>query len=165
MEPEGTTDPGEDDDDPNMEVQYEEQLEAASGFSFNNKGLYTDEGVLQFEVPEGYTADAVPFNIYNTSEDSYKGKSIDGAFYFVNQDGWNYRFNITFKGEPSDAIKGDVNGDGRVDISDVVAIINQMAGTADWPNANVNGDEKVDISDVVNVINIMAGQTEDAAEE
>ena len=164
MEPGETTDPGEDDDDPNMEVQYEEQLEAASGFSFNNKGLYTDEGELQFEVPEGYTADAVPFNIYNTSEDSYKGKSIDGAFYFVNQDGWNYRFNITFKGEPSDAIKGDVNGDGKVDISDVVAIINQMAGTAEWPNADVNGDDKVDISDVVNVINIMAGQS-DAAEE
>ena len=53
--------------------------------------------------------------------------------------------------------KGDVNGDGNVDISDVVAIINQMAGTAEWPDANVNGDEKVDISDVVAVINIMAG--------
>ena len=55
-------------------------------------------------------------------------------------------------------MKGDVNGDEKVDISDVVAIINQMAGVADWPNANVNGDEKVDISDVVAVINIMAGQ-------
>ena len=52
--------------------------------------------------------------------------------------------------------KGDVNADGIVDISDVVAIINQMAGTASWPDANVNGDETVDISDVVSVINIMA---------
>ncbi len=55
--------------------------------------------------------------------------------------------------------KGDVNGDGDVNISDVVAIINQMAGTAEWPDANVNGDEKVDISDVVSVINIMAGNS------
>lgn len=52
---------------------------------------------------------------------------------------------------------GDVNLDGSVNISDVVAIINQMAGTASWQNANVNDDDKVDISDVVAVINIMAG--------
>ena len=55
--------------------------------------------------------------------------------------------------------KGDVNGDGDVNISDVVAIINQMAGTATWLDANVNGDDKVDISDVVSVINIMAGSS------
>ena len=53
--------------------------------------------------------------------------------------------------------KGDVNQDGSVNINDVVAIINVMAGTAAWPNANVNGDSKVDINDVVAVINIMAG--------
>ncbi len=56
-------------------------------------------------------------------------------------------------------LKGDVNEDGKVDINDVVAIINQMAGTATWQYANVNEDEvgKVDINDVVAVINIMAG--------
>ena len=53
--------------------------------------------------------------------------------------------------------KGDVNADGIVDISDVVAIINQMAGTVSWPEADVNGDETVDISDIVAVINIIAG--------
>ncbi len=55
------------------------------------------------------------------------------------------------------AKKGDVNGDGEVNISDVVAIINQMAGTASWPSADVNEDDAVNISDVVAVINIMAG--------
>lgn len=56
--------------------------------------------------------------------------------------------------------KGDVNLDGKVDINDVVAIINVMAGTAFWPTANVNDDAegKVDINDVVAVINIMAGK-------
>lgn len=54
-------------------------------------------------------------------------------------------------------VPGDVNDDKEVNINDVVAIINVMAGTATWPNANVNGDEKVDINDVVAVINIMAG--------
>ena len=53
--------------------------------------------------------------------------------------------------------KGDVNEDGKVDISDIVAIINQIAGTATYRYADVNEDEKVDISDIVAVINIIAG--------
>jgi hypothetical protein len=54
-------------------------------------------------------------------------------------------------------LHGDVNEDGKVDISDVVAAINQMAGQATWRYADVNEDGKVDISDIVAIINIMAG--------
>ena len=54
-------------------------------------------------------------------------------------------------------LAGDVNEDGTVDISDIVAVINQMAGTATWRYADVNTDNTVDISDIVAVINIMAG--------
>ena len=53
-------------------------------------------------------------------------------------------------------MKGDVNEDGKVDISDVVAVINQMAGQAFRKYADVNGDNQVDISDIVAIINIMA---------
>ncbi len=56
-----------------------------------------------------------------------------------------------------DRLKGDVNEDGNVDINDVVAVINQMAGTATWRYADVNEDGDVDINDVVAIINIMAG--------
>ena len=55
----------------------------------------------------------------------------------------------------------DVNGDGVVNISDVVAVINQMAGTMQYPKADVNGDNSVDISDVVAIINAIAGQSEE----
>ena len=55
-------------------------------------------------------------------------------------------------------LKGDVNEDGSVDISDIVAIINQIAGTANYRYADVNEDDNVDISDIVAVINIIAGQ-------
>ena len=55
-------------------------------------------------------------------------------------------------------IKGDVNEDRNVDISDIVAVINQIAGTATWRYADVNEDEHVDISDIVAIINIIAGQ-------
>ena len=60
----------------------------------------------------------------------------------------------------SKRLKGDVNLDGKVDISDIVAIINQIAGTATYENADVNEDEKVDISDIVAVINVIAGSDE-----
>ena len=65
--------------------------------------------------------------------------------------------------------EGDENGDGEVDISDVVAIINAIAGidsngyadvkatSVAKAKADVNGDGKIDISDITAVINIIAG--------
>lgn len=50
----------------------------------------------------------------------------------------------------------DVNEDGYVNISDVVAVINQMAGTQSYRYADVNNDGAVNISDVVAIINAMA---------
>ncbi len=54
-------------------------------------------------------------------------------------------------------LKCDVNEDGFVDISDIVAVINQIAGTATYRYADVNDDNKVDISDIVAIINYIAG--------
>ena len=59
--------------------------------------------------------------------------------------------------EPDTKI-GDVNEDGNIDISDIVAVINQIAGTATYRFADVNNDKKVDISDIVAIINTIAGQ-------
>lgn len=55
-----------------------------------------------------------------------------------------------------DVIVGDVNGDGAVDVADISAIINVMAGMANWPDADVNGDGTVDVADISRVIIIMA---------
>lgn len=59
---------------------------------------------------------------------------------------------------PEVSMAGDVNLDGTVDISDIVAIINQIAGTDSYDHADVNGDKTVDISDIVAVINIIANK-------
>ena len=56
---------------------------------------------------------------------------------------------------------GDVNLDGMVDISDIVAIISTIAETNVYENADVNGDGQVDISDIVAVINIIAGKEDE----
>lgn len=58
-------------------------------------------------------------------------------------------------------ILGDVTGDGKVDISDVNAVINMMLGKADPTAAGeATGDGKIDIADVNAVINIMLGKTQ-----
>ena len=52
--------------------------------------------------------------------------------------------------------KCDVNEDGNVDISDIVAVINAIAtGSTDSKN-DVNGDDAIDISDIVAIINAIA---------
>ena len=55
------------------------------------------------------------------------------------------------------ALTGDVNEDGKVDTSDVTALINKILGSADWTNADVNGDGKVDTSDVTALISLILG--------
>jgi hypothetical protein len=54
--------------------------------------------------------------------------------------------------------KGDVNGDGTVDVADISAIISVMAGTATYDAADVNGDGSIDVADISNVISTMAGR-------
>lgn len=59
-------------------------------------------------------------------------------------------------------IKGDVNGDGAVNVADISAIISVMSGVgADSVSvsaADVNGDGAVNVADISSVISIMAGQ-------
>ena len=55
-------------------------------------------------------------------------------------------------------IEGDLNGDGKVDIADAVAVLEVMAKDGNDPEADLNGDGKVDIADFVAVLEIMAKQ-------
>jgi hypothetical protein len=52
-------------------------------------------------------------------------------------------------------VKGDVNGDGEVNIADVNAVINVILGGESNPRADVNNDTEVNIADVNAVINII----------
>lgn len=55
---------------------------------------------------------------------------------------------------------GDVNDDGEIDIADITALVNYIAGSA--PSffieaaADVNQDNEVDISDVVSLVNLVS---------
>ena len=54
--------------------------------------------------------------------------------------------------------KGDLNGDGKVDIADAVTVLNIMAAGEYNSAADINEDQKVDIADFVSILNIMAAQ-------
>lgn len=58
--------------------------------------------------------------------------------------------------ERSKVMKGDVNGDGAVDVADIAEVISVMAGTVNNPHADVNGDGAVDVADIAEVITVMA---------
>ena len=65
----------------------------------------------------------------------------------------------------SDREKGDVNGDGAIDVADIATIISVMAavggqtqGAAPTVWADVNGDGAVDVADIASVISIMAAR-------
>ena len=57
-----------------------------------------------------------------------------------------------------DALPGDVNVDGEVDVADIVAlathILNRDKAT-DYPRADANGDGSLDVADIVNVAGII----------
>ncbi len=65
-------------------------------------------------------------------------------------------------GDLSDALIGDVTGDGNLDVTDVVAIANYVMGDSPGTfvveNADVSGDGNVDITDVVKLANIVMGE-------
>ena len=52
-------------------------------------------------------------------------------------------------------LKGDVNGNGTVDISDVVALVNAILNDESNDAYDVSGDNSVDINDVVALVNLI----------
>jgi hypothetical protein len=59
--------------------------------------------------------------------------------------------------------QGDANGDGQLDISDAVAIVNYLLSKAPLDNsklaaADVNGDGEVTITDAVMLVNMIGSQ-------
>lgn len=66
-------------------------------------------------------------------------------------------FTIYYSG--GEAIAGDVNGDGAVDVSDVNEVINMILGkTAMDTVADLDGNGTVDVTDINHIINIILGK-------
>lgn len=86
----------------------------------------------------------------------------NGAEYFNTQE--DVPFDIIVNGNSAGLI-GDTNGDGKVLIGDVIAMLNYILGSPSLNfnenAADVNGDGKILIGDVIAVLNIIVGNVED----
>ena len=63
-----------------------------------------------------------------------------------------------FMGE-LDAIPGDVNGDGTVNVTDITTLVNMILGVLpkDEARADVDGNGTVNVSDVTALVNLILG--------
>ena len=98
----------------------------------------------------GYMLDTIEVKDANGNEVSLK----DMSFIMPDSD---VTITVTWK---LAGVKGDVNRDGNVDISDVVALVNIILNSSSdhQAEADLNNDGNVDISDVVELVNIILGQ-------
>ena len=72
--------------------------------------------------------------------------------------GWNSLAGTIISLTLHESITGDVNGDGKVNVGDIMAVINIMSANTNDAKGDVNQDGKVNVGDIMAVINIMAGK-------
>ena len=118
-------------------------------YSFNGSVLRGEEGVaitFTLEADNGI----VPGN--------YQGKLTN--INWSKTDGFClYPDDVTFGITVKRAMPGDVNHDGRVNVSDVMAVVNYILGSTPTvffeEDADLNKDTKINVSDVMNIVNII----------
>ncbi len=66
---------------------------------------------------------------------------------------------LALTGTTPDVDTGDINGDGKINVSDVTALVNMVLGVVpkDDERADLNGDGKVNVTDITALINIILG--------
>lgn len=116
-----------------------------SDYYFN---VIFDQGDQNVDPENKQTVDIGPVNqdVYYEIAELVNGK------YTVNDITAQYQGGV-------ETLPGDVNDDGKVNVSDVTTLINMILGlqTMDQTRADVNGDGKVNVSDVTTLINIILG--------
>ena len=79
--------------------------------------------------------------------------------YFSNAVLYDANGNVATQAIISGNLRGDVNGDGKVNVSDVTTLVNMILGVIpkDETRADINGDGKINVSDVTALVNIILG--------
>ena len=111
--------------------------------------------MIELELPTASRIDAADMMNYPITLNNIQlnmGTSKTGQKYTIDFDG----FETVYNAIPAEN-KGDINGDGVVNVSDVTALINKILGLSDYSNTacDINGDGVVNVSDVTDLINMI----------
>lgn len=115
--------------------------------NYNNQGLLYLSAEAWIDRPSNYMMVDLD-GIFNEGYTTYSGtvnNSRCSSFNLIKED---------------NSVVGDVNGDGNINIQDVVVIINIVLGTSSSSNADVNQDGQVNIQDTIVLINIILGSSQ-----
>ena len=96
--------------------------------------------------------------VEGTADGTYEARLTD--ILFTKTDGTQVKLaDTTFSIVVNNRKPADANGDGEVDVADVVEIVNYLLGnpseTFDEAYADINGDGEVNVTDIVHAINII----------
>ena len=97
---------------------------------------------------------------FNVEYGQENGKDVVTLFTFKSYNGMAvYKIGTDVNPGPDPGLKGDINGDGIVNVSDVTALVNKILGEAEYTDAvcDINGDGVVNVSDVTALVNIILG--------
>ncbi|MCQ2288724.1 MAG: leucine-rich repeat protein [Muribaculaceae bacterium] len=107
--------------------------------------------------------ETVPPTGADFSDEAYAGATLYVPKQSVNAykaaDGWKQFQNIVGVDVEDEGIKGDVNGDGKVEIDDLNLLLNAVLNgdDIDLNTMDINGDGKVEVDDMNLLINIILG--------
>ena len=110
-------------------------------------------------ITDKVTSADIPLVYINREPDEEEQKRWKDEGLKVTYVGADARQSGTYQGELilETETKGDINGDGVVNVSDVTALINKILTLSDYPDAvcDINGDGVVNVSDVTALINMI----------
>ena len=127
--------------DNDIKIQYKD-------FDNDSNGYYPEGGVPQhgcyatIGIENEYGNEGLQYTFNNTYPEAATTLG-DGSALFI----------TTSMG--SDYIPGDINGDGILDILDVVSLVNAVLGGEYIASGDINGDGVLDVLDVVSLVNVI----------
>lgn len=130
-----------------------------------------DQGGWNYILPYRFGAPGEGTDPSITIEDSDLGTTLPlgdwghTRAYALPAGQWNFTLDmeartLTVTKAATPGLRGDVNRDGTVDVSDVNEVVNMLLGKTDKTAiADLNGDENVDVNDINEIVNILLGKS------
>jgi len=68
------------------------------------------------------------------------------------------KYSLDYFDQIDDSILGDINGDGVLNILDIVSLVNLVLASSYDNNADINQDNTLNILDIVSLVNLILGK-------